>query len=666
MSADYFFRLAIPCAGRALSLLDRNSYSKTFGCFDKYYWHFKLKDFPSSSYQMGVEFLARLWNLPVKDNVFYKNPQLLAWIQAGMAYTCSIQNKDGSFDEWYPNERGWAGPGSYVIHSLVNAYKITKSELEESLKKQILDCCLKSSHFLRKQKEGAQLANHYALFLLSLYEIYKILPDSLSPADFESYFTRFKSFVSEEGWSMEYDNVDFGYNLATLSFLARLHKIYPHSFLEEYAKKSFDFLSFFCYPDGSFGGLGSRETIHLYPYALKYWGLKAPLARSLDYHLRDKKAYERLTPADQDDHYLFYRLSEYLEADELDLSHQSADQQKPAEGGQRALMDELELSHQSADQQKPVEEGQRALMDELELSHQSADQRAESRPALPFQFEANFNRYFPSSGFFVRKSDDFYFVANLKKGACLRVYSLKTNQCLLKNNGWVLKSKNSFFSNNWRSENHKISLPGLKPFFPAPDRRGGEIAGGERKFIGNPASSGPGEEMMENERKSYWESGSRQEEEEEISVSGKSAVLSQKYFSAPKLIVFRLLSALAINSKIAFLFKKAIRRLLIAQKRKPKYDFKRSIFFKKNEVHILDYIKFKTAEKLFYGGAFTIRYVPQSNYFEAEDLQSGASSHVFNLKGKKGEVLIKQVCRLKNTETRRDGASSFEIKVDLI
>ena len=241
----YFSNIAYQSIQRALNLMDRSSYSKTFGCFDRYYWHFKMKDFPSASYQMGVEFLARLWADSHKDNSFYKQACLLDWVKASFEYTCSIQNKDGSFDEWYPNERGWAGPTSYIVHSLANAYKLTEKEWDSALKNKFKKCFYKSFQFLVKQKEGAQLANHTALFLLSLYEIFQITGDPEIEKQFKIFLQDFKKLINEEGWSKEYDGVDFGYNLATLSFLANLYNLYPEPFLKEYAEKSLSFLSYF-------------------------------------------------------------------------------------------------------------------------------------------------------------------------------------------------------------------------------------------------------------------------------------------------------------------------------------------------------------------------------------------------------------------------------------
>ena len=37
-----------------LTLVDRSPYSKTYGCFDRSYWQYKIKDFPSGMSQEAV------------------------------------------------------------------------------------------------------------------------------------------------------------------------------------------------------------------------------------------------------------------------------------------------------------------------------------------------------------------------------------------------------------------------------------------------------------------------------------------------------------------------------------------------------------------------------------------------------------------------------------
>jgi hypothetical protein len=44
-----------------LTLLDRKEGSKTYGCFDRYYWRYKMIDFPGSTFQNAVLALALVY-----------------------------------------------------------------------------------------------------------------------------------------------------------------------------------------------------------------------------------------------------------------------------------------------------------------------------------------------------------------------------------------------------------------------------------------------------------------------------------------------------------------------------------------------------------------------------------------------------------------------------
>jgi hypothetical protein len=267
-----FYKQAINLAPRVLSLLDRSEFSYSYGSFDKDYWHFKTKDFSSAGPQMGVEFLALLWSFENSENKYFKNENILKWCRASLLYTLSLQNKDGSFDEWYPNERGWAGPTSYVIHSLFQATSILRDQLSMDDLAKITNCFHNAGKFLILRDEKEFLANHFALYLLSLLEIYEITQDGSFLCVYERDVGLFFSKVTSEGWADEYDGVDFSYALATLNFFVHIHKLRPSLEIERFAQKSYQFLAYFCFPDGSIGaGLGSRNTVHLYPLAPSYW-----------------------------------------------------------------------------------------------------------------------------------------------------------------------------------------------------------------------------------------------------------------------------------------------------------------------------------------------------------------------------------------------------------
>jgi len=69
-------------AVQVLSLLDRESFSRTFGCFDRTYWAWKFTDVPGARFQEGVCFLSFLYATPLRDNPYHRNSKLLRWITA--------------------------------------------------------------------------------------------------------------------------------------------------------------------------------------------------------------------------------------------------------------------------------------------------------------------------------------------------------------------------------------------------------------------------------------------------------------------------------------------------------------------------------------------------------------------------------------------------------
>ena len=150
-----------------------------------------------------------------------------------------------------------------------------------------------------------------------------------------------------------------------------------------------------------------------------------------------------------------------------------------------------------------------------------------------------------------------------------------------------------------------------------------------------------------------------------------------------KLILFRLITiCFGWNAKGAFYLKRLIRKVLITnphlfshnikaifqklfynfqtntnQKKspiKPNY-YKRNIVFKNDTIETLDILFPGSAEQIFYGGGFSLRYVPQSNYFQNCDLIQETGASVFKGPFEKKAVFIKQTYDLKD----------FSIKVDL-
>ena len=78
-----------------------NITDKSYGSFDRNYWHYKtLTSFPSATFQQVVAGLSVL----IKSNLSPKhcsNLYLTEVTRSAMVYWAAIQNADGSFNEYY-------------------------------------------------------------------------------------------------------------------------------------------------------------------------------------------------------------------------------------------------------------------------------------------------------------------------------------------------------------------------------------------------------------------------------------------------------------------------------------------------------------------------------------------------------------------------------------
>jgi hypothetical protein len=101
---------------RLLGNLDRNPFSPTYGCFHRDYWLDKTSDFPDAVRQFAVHALALVYKYDFPGNLYQGQPKIRDWAIAGLDFWARIQHRDGSFDEFYPYERGWVGPTAFTTY----------------------------------------------------------------------------------------------------------------------------------------------------------------------------------------------------------------------------------------------------------------------------------------------------------------------------------------------------------------------------------------------------------------------------------------------------------------------------------------------------------------------------------------------------------------------
>lgn len=430
---EIYARASIREIPRMLSLQDRNAFSPTYGCFKRTYWLDKVDDFCDALPQFGVLSLALAYSHDMPGNVYYQNEKILNWTLAGMRYWTTLQHRDGSFDEFYPNEHGWTGPTGFLLYAMAKSYLLLKEKgvFPAQFEDQFLLTCRKAADYIIAWDEHGVLANHHAMGVLPVCYAHHILQDQKLLEGYEKKLSEFLSFHTSEGWSLEYDGADIGYLSATVSFLGKAWKLNHDERLLKVMEESTEFLGQFVYPDGSFAGtLGSRNTLHFYSHGAELLAPHMPLAGQVADAMLTALGEEKLVPASiMADRYFVYRVPEHLE------SYIDFGTRVPA-----------------------ISESDR----------------------LPYE-RADFRRVWPIGKFFVEKKGNSYLVANASKGGVTRLYDIAQKKLLVSDCGvlgkttegkvltsqWI-DSKNQFeeIPNGFSVSGYLHTVPANKKFTP--------------------------------------------------------------------------------------------------------------------------------------------------------------------------------------------------------
>ncbi|WP_462281016.1 hypothetical protein [Salinivirga cyanobacteriivorans] len=514
---------AISQIPRILGNMDRNPYSPTYGCFHRDYWLDKTSDFPDAVRQFGVHALALVYKHDFPGNIYKNKQKVKNWAIAALKFWSKIQHKDGSFDEFYPYERGWVGPTAFTMFTVVEAYNILEPEMERGDKDTMLAAIKKAAYFIAKgESEEDHLANHHAMACLALWKAYELLKEEPLKDGFEKAFQTFLTYHNaDEGWSREYDGVDPGYLSATVSFFAKIYQTNKDERILKVIKESVEFSGYFVYPNGFYAGsLGSRNTLHFYCHGYEVVGNEIPMANAIAQKLLKGLSENKLvSPEIISDRYLFYRIPEFLQA-YLDYTEPKDD-----------------------------------------------------LPQLPYE-RAGYTKFHQRSRIFASVKDPYYIAANLAKGGVVKIFNRNENSLLVNDCGIMGRlSDGTNVTTQWVNLDYEV----------------------------------------ENHEKGW-------------TVKGKfNKVPSNKLFTPLKQIIFRsVLVAVGWIPAMAHFIKGQIRKALILGQREIPIAFERHFSIEGNTAQIDDYIQTEknvTFESLSIGDEFFVRYVPQSRYFQSQELQ---------------------------------------------
>jgi hypothetical protein len=522
-SRDTYARVALAQVSRILGNMDRNPHSPTYGCCHRDFWLDKTTDFPDAVRQFGVHALALVYKHDFPGNIYYRKEKVRDWAIAGLLYWTSIQHSDGSFDEFYPNERGWVGPTAFTTFSSIESFFLLRSEFPESVAQKLLAAIVRATHFIMEgESEEDHLANHHAMACLTVWKAYKLLGGQELLEGYNRLWSGFLNYHNaDEGWSREYDGIDPGYLSATVSFLAKVYQDNHDREILGVCLKSIETCSYFVYPNGFYAGsMGSRNTLHFYPHGFEVFSKEVPMAAAVAEKMLFSLAHGKLVPPEiMSDRYLGYRVPEFLQS-YLDY------------GGREEI---------------------------LEL--------------VPYEFSTLY-RYLPVAKIWIRANGASDVVANLAKGGVVKVFDKPSGDLTCNDCGFIGKlDSGAVITSHWVNPAYEIKI----------FENGFEVGG------------------------------------------AFNMVPSNKIFTVPKFIVFRLMLLLfGWRTSWAHRIKGWIRKVLMLGNRPVALRFRREVRMANAAIIIFDEIINEgrvMVSEMSLGGEFSVRYVPQSRYFQSQELE---------------------------------------------
>ena len=284
---------------RILGLGDRNKDSKTFGCFDRYYWQYKLLDFPNARFQEVCLLLALLYSNRFPMNIYYGKRKVLEWIEEAIEFWSKIQNLDGSVNECYPQERSFCAT-SFTTYTVTEAMLILSRDSSLKLEKT-------ASWLIKNQ--NISVSNQMSSSLLAIYNIYLLTGKEKYREIAEERYRLLVRQQAPSGFFPEYGGYDTGYQTITISCLAKYYKKTKDKNVLKCLKKADAFLENKIRADGSFSlDKTSRRMQHIYPH-----GLKIIDSRILGRHLKGLRENKIINPGWLDDRYVIPLTIDYLQ-----------------------------------------------------------------------------------------------------------------------------------------------------------------------------------------------------------------------------------------------------------------------------------------------------------------------------------------------------------------
>ena len=276
---DYITAMALTSHG-LVELADRDPLSPTYGCFYYPYWRSKSSDYVNARCQEAAYTLALIYKNDYPGVDCSGREEIKELAVAGALFWASLQHSDGSFDEWYAGEHGFAAT-AFSSFALSETLLLLRGELSSGECEVLTNALAAAGRWLCKHDDLDKI-NHEAVGAAALYSLGKTLGEVQFIEDAERKVKLVLERQTKEGWFPELGGLDTGYSFLTLEYLSQCYLHSRDDRLKDALDRTLEFLSYFVHPDLTTGreyNLCGNSYISLLAGAIM--GEFSPRARSL-------------------------------------------------------------------------------------------------------------------------------------------------------------------------------------------------------------------------------------------------------------------------------------------------------------------------------------------------------------------------------------------------
>lgn len=263
-----------PQIGQILQLLDRNPLSPTAGCFDRQYWHYRTMDFPCGMSQEFALPVALAYATDFPGNLYKGRERMREWAISAVDFARRSSHRDGSCDDYFPFERA-LGATVFSLYAMAETLLLLNHRDPA-----LLDFLRRRARYAAGRRESGVLSNHHAIAAAALFATSQLTGDRDLEDAARAKAAEVLSRQHAEGWFLEYEGFDPGYQTVTVDFLARYMKASGDERVLDGLERAVRLLERVQHPDGTFGGeYGSRNTYHALPHGFEILAPRIPEAR---------------------------------------------------------------------------------------------------------------------------------------------------------------------------------------------------------------------------------------------------------------------------------------------------------------------------------------------------------------------------------------------------